>query len=92
MTLYGSPVLQAMVGLGSDDAKVRRQIGDEVIREAAAQERLLELRRVSIAAGYARPWFAPCSASNSGARRRRRTSAPLTWRGKSVPSVRRAGG
>ena len=43
MTLYGSPVLQAMVGLGSDNAKVRRQIGREVIREAAAQRMAAEI-------------------------------------------------
>lgn len=43
MTVYGSPVLQAMVGLRSDSAKVRRNIGREVIREAAAQRMAAEI-------------------------------------------------
>jgi hypothetical protein len=43
MTVYGSPILQAMAGLGSDNAKVRRHIGREVIREAAPQRMAAEI-------------------------------------------------
>ena len=43
MTVYGSPILQAMVGLGSDNVKVRRHIGREAIREAAAQKMAAEI-------------------------------------------------
>jgi hypothetical protein len=43
MTVYGSLILQAMVGLGSDNVKVRRHIGREVIREAAAQKMAAEI-------------------------------------------------
>jgi hypothetical protein len=43
MTVYGSPILQAMVGLGSDNVKVRRHIGREAIREAAAQRMAAEI-------------------------------------------------
>jgi hypothetical protein len=35
LNLYGSPVLQAMVGLRSDAAKARQRIGRDVAREAA---------------------------------------------------------
>lgn len=35
---YGSPVLQAMVGLRADDTSVSRQIGRDVAREAAAAQ------------------------------------------------------
>jgi len=43
MTVYGSLILQAMVGLGSDNVKVRRHIGREAIREAAAQRMVAEI-------------------------------------------------
>ncbi|MGA9599208.1 MAG: DUF3141 domain-containing protein [Methylocystis sp.] len=43
MTIYGSPLLQAMVGLGSDNAEVRRHIGRDVSREIAAQKMAAEI-------------------------------------------------
>jgi len=35
---YGSPIVQAMVGLRADDASVSRRIGRDVAREAAAKQ------------------------------------------------------
>jgi Protein of unknown function (DUF3141) len=43
MTVYGLPLLQAMVGMRSDSARARPRIGREVIREAAAQKMAAEI-------------------------------------------------
>ena len=43
MTVYGSPMVQAMVGLRSDDAAPRRGIGRDVTREAAVHKLAAEL-------------------------------------------------
>jgi pimeloyl-ACP methyl ester carboxylesterase len=42
---YGSPILQAMVGLRSDDASVSRRIGRDVAREAAAKQAAVHLEQ-----------------------------------------------
>jgi hypothetical protein len=42
-TVYGSPMVQAMVGLRSDDAAARRRIGRDVTREAAARKMAAEI-------------------------------------------------
>jgi hypothetical protein len=44
MNVYGSPVLQAMVGLRSDDAIARQRIGRDVAREAATAKMNEEVR------------------------------------------------
>jgi hypothetical protein len=43
MSVYGSPILQAMVGLRSDAATARPRIGRDVAREAAAARAISEL-------------------------------------------------
>ncbi len=43
--LYGSPLLQAALGLRSDHAEARRRIGRDVEREAAVAERIARLRQ-----------------------------------------------
>lgn len=43
MTTYGSPLLQAMVGLRSDTTTARRRIGRDVAREAAAAKVAAEI-------------------------------------------------
>ena len=43
MTVYGSQMVQAMVGLRSDDAAARRHIGRDVTREAAVHKTAAEL-------------------------------------------------
>src|SRR5258708_704118 len=43
MTFYGSPMVQAMVGLRSDDAAARRNIGHDVTREVAVHNMAAEL-------------------------------------------------
>ena len=43
MTVYGSPIVQAMVGLRSDDAAARRRVGRDLTREAAVQKTAAEL-------------------------------------------------
>jgi len=43
MTVYGSPIVQAMVGLGSDAATARQRIGRDVAREAAVAKATAEL-------------------------------------------------
>jgi pimeloyl-ACP methyl ester carboxylesterase len=43
MTVYGSPALQALVGLGSDTATARQRIGRDLSREAAAAKAAGEL-------------------------------------------------
>jgi hypothetical protein len=42
---YGSPIVQAMVGLRADDASVSRSIGRDVAREAAAKEAAVHLEQ-----------------------------------------------
>jgi len=42
---YGSPLLQAMVGLRADNAPVSRRIGRDVAREAAAKEAAVRLEQ-----------------------------------------------
>ena len=42
---YGSPLVQAMVGLRADDASVSRRIGRDVAREAAAQQAAIHLEQ-----------------------------------------------
>jgi hypothetical protein len=42
---YGSPVLQAMVGLRADETSVSRHIGREVAREAAAEQAAAHLEQ-----------------------------------------------
>ena len=42
---YGSPLVQAMVGLRADDASVGRRIGRDVAREAAAQQAAIHLEQ-----------------------------------------------
>ena len=42
---YGSPLLQAMVGLRADDASVSRRIGRDVAREAAAKQAAAHLEQ-----------------------------------------------
>jgi hypothetical protein len=42
---YGSPVLQAMVGLRADDTSVSRRIGRDVAREAAAKQAAVHLEQ-----------------------------------------------
>jgi hypothetical protein len=42
---YGSPVLQAMVGLRADETSVSRHIGRDVAREAAAKEAAIHLQQ-----------------------------------------------
>jgi hypothetical protein len=42
---YGSPLLQAMVGLRADDASVSRRIGRDVAREAATQQAAIHLEQ-----------------------------------------------
>jgi hypothetical protein len=42
---YGSPVLQAMVGLRADETSVGRRIGRDVAREAAAKEATAHLEQ-----------------------------------------------
>ncbi len=44
-TTYGSPFLQAMVGLRADDTSVGRRIGRDVAREAAAQQAAIHLEQ-----------------------------------------------
>jgi pimeloyl-ACP methyl ester carboxylesterase len=44
-TTYGSPFLQAMVGLRADDTSVGRRIGRDVAREAAANEAAAHLEQ-----------------------------------------------
>jgi pimeloyl-ACP methyl ester carboxylesterase len=44
MMVYGSPLLQAMVGLRSDAATARRSIGRDLAREAAAAKLTAELK------------------------------------------------
>ena len=43
MTMYGSPILQAMIGLRTDSAIARHRIGRSVAREAAAAKTMAEL-------------------------------------------------
>jgi pimeloyl-ACP methyl ester carboxylesterase len=43
LTVYGSPILQATVGLRSDEAISRRRIGRDVTREAAAARAAAEI-------------------------------------------------
>jgi hypothetical protein len=43
-TLYGSPLLQAMVGLGASDRSVRRRPGKDPAHAAAVARRIQELR------------------------------------------------
>jgi pimeloyl-ACP methyl ester carboxylesterase len=42
---YGSPILQAMVGLRSDETSVSRHIGRDVAREAAAKQAAVHLEQ-----------------------------------------------
>jgi hypothetical protein len=42
---YGSPIVQAMVGLRADDASVSRHIGRDVAREAAAKQAAVYLEQ-----------------------------------------------
>src|SRR5215472_13232621 len=42
---YGSPILQAMVGLRADDTSVNRRIGRDVAREAAAKQAAIDLEQ-----------------------------------------------
>jgi uncharacterized protein DUF3141 len=42
---YGSPIVQAMVGLRADDASVSRRIGRDVAREAAAKQAVAHLEQ-----------------------------------------------
>src|SRR5262249_1237553 len=42
---YGSPFLQAMVGLRADDTLVSRRVGRDVAREAAAKQAAVELEK-----------------------------------------------
>ena len=53
MTVYGSPALQAAVGLRSDAATALRRVGRDVMREAAARKTVTELEH-RVAAGGAR--------------------------------------
>src|SRR5262249_3242218 len=72
MDLYGSPFLQAMLGLRSDWATARRRIGRDVVREAAAAKCIAELGaqmeqgglveaalRAVLYVGLGRPRFGP---------------------------------
>jgi hypothetical protein len=42
---YGSPIVQAMVGMRADEASVSRRIGRDVAREAAAKEAAIHLEQ-----------------------------------------------
>jgi len=42
---YGSPIVQAMVGLRADDTSVSRRIGRDVAREAAAKQAVAQLEQ-----------------------------------------------
>ena len=42
---YGSPIVQAMVGLRADNTSVSRRIGRDVAREAAAQQAAIHLEQ-----------------------------------------------
>jgi pimeloyl-ACP methyl ester carboxylesterase len=42
---YGSPILQAMVGLRADETSVSRRIGRDVAREAAAKQAVVHLEQ-----------------------------------------------
>jgi hypothetical protein len=42
---YGSPILQAMVGLRADQASAGRSVGRDVAREAAAKQAAIDLER-----------------------------------------------
>jgi Protein of unknown function (DUF3141) len=42
---YGSPIVQAMVGLRADDSSVSRRIGRDVAREAAAKQAAVHLEQ-----------------------------------------------
>ena len=43
MNIYGAPMVQAMVGLRSDDAEAHRRIGRDVMREAASYKATAEI-------------------------------------------------
>jgi hypothetical protein len=84
MTVYGSPMVQAMVGLRSDDAEARRRIGRDVTREASAHKMAAELEAHVERGGLCRRWFAPSSISGSVVPSRRWTNAPPSRRSCSV--------
>jgi hypothetical protein len=44
LAVYGSPVLQAMVGLGASDEPPRRRPGDDPERSAFVQQRIAEIK------------------------------------------------
>jgi hypothetical protein len=45
MTIYGSPMLQSLVGLQADEATARQKIGREVVHRAATAEARAEIER-----------------------------------------------
>ena len=72
MNFYGSPLLQAMLGLRSDLATAHRRIGRDIVREAAAAKSIAELEarmeqgglveaglRAVLYVGRGRPSFGP---------------------------------
>ncbi|MGO9236827.1 MAG: hypothetical protein ACLP4V_23140 [Methylocella sp.] len=92
MTVYGSPILQAMVGLGSDNVKVRRHIDREVIREAAAQRMAAEIEARVDRGGLCEAVVRALLYIGSALQYQQQTSVPLPCYGRFVPSTRRAGG
>ena len=59
MATYGSPLLQALVGLRADGSQTRRHVERELAREAAIQRQRAELDRQSNKARQSKSRCAP---------------------------------
>ena len=88
LSVYGSPLLQAAVGLRADAATARPRVGRDVAREAAAAKASAELDARIAPVACLKRWSARCSIFGMATRGGRRTSAASPCCARSARSSR----